>query len=377
MARNCSRCVMDESDPAIKFDKNGVCNHCLQYESRNTDLPRDQSVLLKILHDSIERIKKRGLKRSYDAVLGLSGGADSCYLAYRAKEWGLRLLVVHVDTGWNSEMAVANIEAIVAYGGYELHTLVVDWEEMKDLQLAYLRSGIPNQDVPQDHAIFAGLYRFAVQNKIPTVLSGGNLATEAIFPKSWHGDAMDLRNLRAIHRWFGAGKLRSFPQVSFGDLYFKFPFLLGMKTFRPLNYLNYRKREAIREMEAGCGWKNYGSKHGESMFTKVFQNHYLPRKFGYDKRKPHLSSMIVSGQLSRKEALEILQQPLYDAGELEKDLDYFANKLGISREGLEQFFQVPNRCHREFPHQENWHRGLKTMQRGLKKIMGWDLKAYS
>ena len=364
---------MDESDSQIYFDTNGVCSHCHQ----NKNFPGESLNRAKILADSLEKIKRRGSQRPYDAVLGLSGGADSCYLAYRAKEWGLRLLVVHVDTGWNSEMAVANIQAIVAVGDYELHTLVVDWEEMRELQLAYLRSGIPNQDVPQDHAIFAGLYRFAVQNKIPTVLSGGNLATEAIFPKSWHGDAMDLRNLRAIHRRFGAGKLRSFPQVSFWELYFKFPFLLGMKTFRPLNYLNYQKREAIREMEQGCGWKNYGSKHGESMFTKVFQNYYLPRKFGYDKRKPHLSSMIVSGQMTREEALELLRQPLYDPGELEKDLDYFANKLGISRVGLERLFQVPNRCHRDFPHQENWHRALKTVQSGLKKAAGWDVKAYS
>ena len=302
----CTRCVMDTSDPEITFDADGVCNHCVEFEQVTSKFWFPNEKGAQTLAAQIQQIKADGKGKDYDCIIGLSGGVDSSYLALKAHEWGLRPLVMHVDAGWNSELAVSNIEKIVKHCGYELHTHVVDWSEMKDLHLAFLRAAIPNQDVPQDHAFFANLYRFATENRVKWVLTGGNLATESIFPKSWHGSAMDAINLRAIHRKFGSRKLKQYKTISFLQYYLYFPFIKGMRTFRPLNFMPYDKEQAIQELESKIGWRSYGRKHGESIFTKFFQNHYLPMKFGYDKRRPHLSSLIVSGQMSRVQAMAAL-----------------------------------------------------------------------
>ena len=216
----CTRCVMDTTDPKITFDAQGVCNHCHQFEEVTSKrwYPNAEGARLWAAH--LDEIKAAGKGQEYDCIIGLSGGVDSSYLAIKAHEWGLRPLVMHVDAGWNSELAVANIEAIVKHCGYDLHTHVVDWEDMRDLHLAYLRAGVSNQDVAQDHAFFAGLYHFATRNKIRYVLSGGNLATESIFPTSWHGSAMDAINLRAIHKKYGERKFKNYQTISFFEYYF-------------------------------------------------------------------------------------------------------------------------------------------------------------
>jgi N-acetyl sugar amidotransferase len=323
----CSRCVMDTSDPDIIFDYNGVCNHCLEFENVTKAhwFPNKEGRMRWSL--IVEQIKAAGQGQDYDCILGLSGGVDSSYLAVKVHEWGLRPLVVHVDAGWNSELAVANIEKIVKYCGYDLHTHVVDWEEMRDLHLAYFRAGISNQDVPQDHIFFASLYHFATKNGIKYILSGGNIATEGIFPNAWHGSAMDAINLKAIHHKFGERALKNYKTISFFENYVWYPFVKKMRTVRPLNYMPYDKVAAVGELEQTIGWRSYGRKHGESLFTKLFQNYYLPTKFGYDKRRPHLSSLIVSGQMARDEAIAALGEQLYDPQELEIDISYFCKKL--------------------------------------------------
>ena len=372
----CTRCVMDTSDPAITFDDRGVCNHCIEFETvtRQHWFPNEEGA--RRWNALANQMRAQGRGRDYDCILGLSGGVDSSYLALKVRDWGLRPLVVHVDAGWNSELAVANIETIVKHCAFDLHTHVVDWEEMRDLHLAYLKSGIANQDVPQDHVFFASMYKFATANDIHYILSGGNLATEGVFPKAWHGPAMDAINLRAIHRRFGERPLKTYNTVSFFDYYVWFPFLKKMRTARPLNYMPYDKQMAISELEK-IGWRSYGRKHGESLFTKLFQNHYLPVRFGYDKRRPHLSSLIVSGQMTREEALEKLAEPLYDPHELEIDIAYFCKKLRITRTQFDEFMNAPRREFDEFDTWEGRYRLLKRLQSMAERALGRRVNVYS
>ena len=375
--RQCSRCVMDTSDTTITFDARGFCNHCRQFDevTRHQWFPNPEGA---VRWEAIAaQIRQAGKGREYDCILGLSGGVDSSYLALKVKDFGLRPLVMHVDAGWNSELAVANIEAVVKHCDFDLHTHVVDWEEMRDLQLAYLRAGVWNQDVPQDHVFFSSLYHFATRNRVRYILSGGNIATESIFPGSWHGAAMDAINLRAIHRKYGERPLQSYNTISFLEYYFWYPFVKKMRTARPLNYMPYNKDAAMTEMENLIGWRRYGRKHGESLFTKLFQNYYLPRKFGYDKRLPHFSSLIVSGQLTREQALRDLQEPLYLPDELEIDIAYFCKKLRISLLQFDEFLKPPGRLYSEFPNWDARHRAVKRLQNVMERVRGKRLNVYS
>ncbi len=369
---------MDTSDPEIVFDAQGVCSHCHHFDEITCKewYPNEEGA--RRLKAVAEQIRVAGQGKEYDCILGLSGGVDSSYLALKVKDWGLRPLVVHVDAGWNSELAVANIERIVKHCQYDLHTHVVDWEEMRDLHLAYLRSGISNQDAPQDHVFFASLYHFAVKNKINYILSGGNIATEGIMASSWHeGSAMDSINLKAIHAKFGQRPLRTYKTIAFWQYYLYFPFVKKMRTLRPLNFLPYNKQTAIKELEETIGWKNYGRKHGESLFTKVFQNDYLVRKFGYDKRKPHLSSLIASGQLSRENALAELRQPLYDENEREVDLNYFCKKLRITRQQYEEFVSGSVSSYYDYANWEYKYKIVKKVQAIVERLMNRRVNVYS
>ena len=373
----CMRCVMDTSDPEIAFDENGMCNHCREFDEETSKrwFPNEDGAHK--LDAIIENIKHDGRKQEYDCILGLSGGTDSSYLALKIKDFDLRPLVVHVDAGWNSELAVYNIEQVVKYCDYDLHTHVVDWEEMQDLQLAYLKAGVANQDVAQDHIFFASLYHFAVKNKIKYVISGGNIATEGVFPQAWHHSAMDAVNLHAIHKKYGNMKLKNYKTINIFQYYLYYPFLYKMKTVRPLNYMNYNKTEALDFLKETVGYKEYSRKHGESVFTKFFQNYYLPMKFGYDKRRPHLSSMILSGQLSRNEALEELEKPLYDEGELKKDLAYISKKLQISIEELSNLIDAPGVQYSKFKNWDSNYSKLKYVQKFVEKVFNRNIKNYA
>ena len=356
---------MDDSDPAISFDAAGVCSHCQLFETRSRPhwYPNDEG--RRRLEVSVAAIKAEGRGRDYDCIIGLSGGVDSSWLAVRVKELGLRPLVVHVDAGWNSELAVQNIQHLVEKLGFDLHTIVIDWEEMRDLQVAFLRSGVANQDVPQDHAYFAGLYAFAKKEKIRWVLSGGNYATEGILPQSWGYNAMDVRHLRGIHRRFGKRPLRTFPTVSFFDLYVGYPLIRGMKVLRPLDFMPYDKAAAMAALSDRFGWRYYGGKHYESVWTKFFQGYWLPTRFGYDKRKAHLASLVVTGQMTRDAALAELARPAYPLDDLRRDFAYVAKKLGLSVAELEELHRAPLRTYRDYPHNETRLRVLRAILRRL------------
>jgi len=367
---------MDTSDPDISFDADGMCSHCQEFDEVTVHQwfpgPEGEQRLERILED----VRAAGKGHEYDVVLGLSGGVDSSILALRAKDWDLRVLAVHIDAGWNTELAVNNIQRILEYCEFDLHTIVLDWEDVRELQLAFLRSGLSNQDVPQDHAFFAGLYKDAAKRKIRYVLSGGNIATESVFPKNWHGSAMDLRTLKDVHRKYGTKKLREYPTIGFLEYYLVNPYIRRVKVLRPLNYLPYDRVAAIAELEERIGFKDYGRKHGESQFTRFFQNYYLPHRYGYDKRRPHLSSMILSGQLTREAALQELESPLYDEAELEADKAYFVKKLRLTPAEFEQLLEAPLHDASEFRNQDKMYAILKKTQRLAEKVTGRNLGAY-
>lgn len=375
--RQCSKCVMDTTDPQIYFDEEGVCNHCLDFDNITSKkwFPNEEGA--KKLKEIYNKIKKERGNKEYDCILGLSGGVDSSYLALKLYEEGLKPLVVHVDGGWNSELAVQNIENIIQYCNWDLHTIVIDWEEMKDLQLAYLKSGVSNQDVPQDHAFFASLYSFAIKHNVNYVIGGGNISTECIFPDSWCQTAMDKINLKAIYNKFGTKKMKKYKTVSFYQLYFYYPFIRKMKTVRPLNFMPYVKEEALMELKDKVGYKEYARKHGESVFTKFYQNYWLPTKYGYDKRKPHLSSLIVTRQMTREDALEELSKPLYSERELVEDKEYVAKKLGVSNEEFERVLQMPKHKYTDFKNMQSIYEILKKIQYKISKILGKSLSNYS
>lgn len=373
----CKRCVMDTSDPKIIFDQDGICNHCKEFDDITSKrwFPNEQGD--QMLKQIFNNLKKENAGKEYDCILGLSGGVDSSYLAIKLYEAGIRPLVVHVDGGWNSELAVQNIESIVNSFSWHLHTIVIDWEEMKDLQLAYLKSAIANQDVPQDHAFFASLYHYATKFGVRYVISGGNIATESIFPDTWHWSAMDADNLLAIHSKYGRKKLRNYKTIGFYQMYFFYPFIKRMKTIRPLNYMPYVKSKALLELKEKVGYKEYARKHGESVFTKFFQNYWLPFKFGYDKRRPHLSSLIMSKQMSRDEALAELKKPLYDEIELKEDKEYIAKKLGVSDDEFEFILQMPSHNYSDFKNSEAKYLRMKRIQNMVSRFLGRSLSNYS
>lgn len=366
----CTRCVMDTTDPEITFDESGVCSHCRNFDSviRPAWPAPDRGAVL--LDEMIRKVKAYGAGKQYDCIIGLSGGIDSSFCAVKVAEWGLRPLVVHVDAGWNSELAVMNIEQICRRLGFDLVTHVVDWEEMRDMQLAFLRSNLANQDVPQDHAFFAALYGYAEKAGIKYVINGSNFATESILPAAWGYDAMDATHVKAIHARFGSRSRGDFPIVSFFDLYVKYPFILKMEVLKPLNYLAYDKEEAIKVLEKDYGWRYYGGKHYESRWTRFFQAYYLPYKFGYDKRKAHLSSLVVSGQMDRSVALDALKAPLYDEKILVEDKIFIAKKLGLSLAEFEELIEQPVHHYSEFPNHQFKRRWASRAYRLAKFLFG-------
>jgi N-acetyl sugar amidotransferase len=344
----CTQCVMDTSDPQILFDDEGVCNHCHDYRRRmREDVPTaGRQAYLETL---LSKIREAGKGHEYDCVLGMSGGVDSTYVAWLCKkEYGLRPLAVHFDNGWNTELAVQNIEVILRALDIDLYTHVVDWEEFSDLQRSFLKSSISNWELPTDHAIRALLYREAARRGIKYILTGSNLVTEAVMPSSWLADNIDLRLLRSIHSRFGTRKLRSYPQLSLRQLAWD-TFARGIRQIPILNYADYHKDQAMALLERELSWRPYAFKHGESLFTRFFQRYYLPHKFGYDKRKPHLSNLILSGQTTRNEALAELNKPLYYPEELERDVAYVTKKLDLSRDEFTRYVEAPPKGEHDYP----------------------------
>jgi len=366
----CAYCLMDTTDPLISFDAKGECNHCRSARDALGVLPQGKEAKNHI-SQMVGAIQKAGIGKPYDCIIGLSGGVDSSYIVHCAKDWGLRPLLFHVDGGWNSEIANGNIKKLITHLGFDAQEYTVDWEEMKDLQRAFLASGVPNQDIPQDHLFFAVLFRQCKQYGIKYWLSGSNLATESILPSAWGYNAMDGGHVRAIHKQFGQHSLRSYPTLSFYEYcryYLDVNALRLVHTVCPLNYLHYDVFQAKKTMHALYGWQDYGSKHGESRFTKYFQGHFLPSRFGYDKRKAHLSSLIASNSLTREVASIELAKPLYSTDELEQDSQYICERLGYSREQWEQLLKMPLHAHQEYANSAAKIKNLTQFFRLLGKV---------
>ena len=361
----CKRCIMDTSDPNIVFDKDGICSHCHYFEKvrKPNWFPNVEG--RKILDKKISDIKERRKNEQYDCMIGLSGGVDSSYLAYvLKKEYNLRMLAVHVDAGWNSELAVSNIENIVKKLDIDLFTLVVDWQEMRSLQVAFLKSGVVNQDTPQDHAFFSGLYMAAEKFGIKDFLVGQNIQTESILPQSWQGlSAMDTIQLRYINKKFGTKKLKNFPIVSLFKQHIYYPRIYKFKKFIPLNYMPYNKDKAKKIVIKELGWRDYGVKHGESKWTKFFQSYLLPKKCGFDKRRAHLSSLVLAEEISRDEALAQIEEQVYKSSrEIEDDKEYVAKKLKLSIEEINSYLDTESVHYSKYPNAQELLKKIRSVK---------------
>lgn len=357
----CQRCVMDDSDIDIQFDENGVCNHCRSYDNFVQSFRLSEKLKNKDLEKTFARIKDKGRTGEYDCIMGMSGGVDSSYVAFLAKKFGLRPLCVHLDNGWNSEIAVKNIHQIVNQCGFDLYTHVLDWEEFKDLQVSFFKAGVIDLELLTDHAIFGVILQLAKKHKIRTILSGANFSTEHIMPSTWVHRKSDLKNILDIHQKFGSRKLKTFPQVSTIQHVYGM-YVLGYQVIKPLNLMEFNKADAKATLIQEFGWKDYGGKHYESLFTKFYQAHILPKKFNVDKRKAHLSTLICSGQISREEALRELAKPLYPADQLENDFEYVCKKLGLGKEWMLNYLHSPGVPHAKYSSDARVFKILKRIQ---------------
>ena len=358
---------MDSTDPEIRFDAAGVCNHCLGYDRECAKLGSVEDQFSR-LERIAAKIREEGKGKEYDCLMGLSGGVDSTYVAWWAKKLGLRPLAAHFDSGWNSELAVRNIENIVKKLDFDLYTHVVDWDEMRDLQLAFFRASVANCDIPQDHAYVAALHRLAVKKGIRYMLSGHNLATESVLPQAWGHNSRDLRHIKVIQKRFGTIELKKYPMMSLPYDVILCRLVKRITKVDVLNYVPYVKAEAMKVIERDLGWKYYGGKHYESVFTRFFQAYYLPMKFGYDKRRAHLSSLVLSGQMTRDEALNNMKEELYPADRLREDKRYIAQKLGINAEEFATLMNLPGRSHRDFPSNEKLIQSMFRMRDWLHSL---------
>jgi N-acetyl sugar amidotransferase len=364
--RQCERCVMDTSDPDIRFDASGFCNHCTEYFERLAHKAYRGEQSRKELERIVERIKRSGEGKPYDCVLGISGGIDSCYAAYVAKQHGLRPLAVHMDNGWNSKTAVSNIKNVAHKLGIDYQSYVLQWEEFRDLQLAFLRASVPEIETPTDIAIPAALHRVAAEHGVKVLISGGNYVTEGILPKRWHYNAKDMKYLTAIHESFGRMKLKTFPTFGFQkEMYYKL--IKGIRFVYLLNYVPYSRHTAMETLKRELGWEYYGGKHHESRITTFVQAYVLPKKFNIDYRRATMSTQICAGEMTRAEALEELQKLPYDPGAVEQEKEFVAKKFEISLAELEQILGSPSRSYLDYP---NDQRRIDFIYRTYRRLMG-------
>lgn len=346
---------MDSSDSKISFDEKGVCDHCLDfYQNVKPNWHTDEGGKAQ-LNKIINKIKIDGKGRDFDCIMGMSGGADSSYMLHLAvKEIGLRPLVFHVDGGWNSELAVHNINVMIDKLGLDLYTEVINWEEMKDFQLAFFKSGVPHIDIPQDHAFIATLYDFADKYKIKYILNGGNISTECVRnPMEWLYYGTDMAQIKDIVSKFGTIAMNTYPFSSVLRHKFYLKFIRGINVVKPLNFMPYNKEQAMNLLNKEYGWAPYPQKHFESRFTKFYEGYWLPKKFGYDTRKVQFSSLILTGQMKREEALEKLKFPAISEEDAKHDFEYVATKLGITIQELQSYFDAPNKSYKDYKNNES------------------------
>lgn len=343
----CKRCVMDNSnDPDIWFDKLGNCNYCNTYYINNKNEKQDHTI--ENILPLIENIKKEGMNKKYDCIVGVSGGTDSAFLMYKLVELGLKPLAVHYNNGWDSEIAMSNIELLLKKLNLELYTYVNDWEEFKDMQIAFLKAGVVDIELITDHAITACLFQTAKKHNIKYIFQGHNESSESILPKSWYHYKLDALNIKYIHRKYGNVSRKNFPYLSFINFYIHHKFR-KTKTIYLLNYINYNKLEAQKLLKEKFDWKNYGAKHNESIFTRFYQNYILPVKFNIDKRKAHLSSLICSGQITREEAIKELETKPWETEETLRDKDYVIKKLSVTEALFDKWIMEKPKSHLNYP----------------------------
>lgn len=364
----CSRCIMDQSDPDITFDEAGVCNHCRQADRWLARVRPSRAESEQLLRQMSARIKRAGAGRPYDCVIGLSGGVDSSYTALIASRLGLRALGVHFDNGWDSELAAENIQRVVEALEMELMTLVVDWEEFRDLQRSFLKASVIDFELPSDHAILATMLNSARRERVPYVLMGTNVATEHGLPAAWTWLKLDWTNIKAIHRQFGSVPLSTFPHI--GTLRWGLIRVLGLglKIVRPLNLIDYKRDVATAELIAELGWREYGGKHHESLITKFYQGYILPVKFGVDKRRNHLSDQVRNGEMTREAALSAIEQPIYEPADLQRERAYVLKKLGFSAQEFDEIMGAAPRPHTDYPSDYWWASRLRSLVRPIGRL---------
>lgn len=344
----CIHCILDTTDdPSLILNEDGICNYCLDYqvqELQNVPPPAKAKMQLETILADIKRV---GKGKRYDSILGLSGGVDSSYLALKAKQWGLRPLIVHFDNGWNSELAVGNIEKTINTLGFDLYTLVIQWEEFRNLQLAFLKASVVDIEMVTDHAIIATLYKLALKENIKFILSGTNVVTEAILPPHWIHLKADYIHVRAIQQKFVGKPFKTYPLLDIKTRVMAN--IRGIHSVSLLNLIPYNKDRAKQEMIAKLGWRDYGGKHYESVFTRFYQGYILPTKFKIDKRRAHLATLICSKQLTREEAIIELSKPIYDSDLLRQDYDFVVKKLGLTTVEFEKIMSLPPKAHAAYP----------------------------
>ena len=358
----CNNCIMDTTDPNISFNNDGICDYCENYQTNilpnwSTDSKGEAE-----LSSIAKQIRQDSKNEDFDCIIGLSGGLDSSYAAYITKEkMGLRPLLLHIDAGWNTDKAVGNIEKLVDGLGLDLYTDVVDWQEIRQLQIAFLKSAIPDQDLVQDAAFFGGLYKFARQYNIKHIITGSNFSTECCRePEEWGGYlGLDRRLFLDIWKKYGKGELDSYPLIDIFKYKIYYQMVLGMKVHYPLNYVKFIKKDAEQELESKFGWKPFQHKHHESRFTRFYEDYWLPKRFGYEKRRAHFSSLIMTGQMSREDAINRISRPEMSEHFLAQEFRYVANKLELTNQELEALFLLPKKTYEDYKNKK-WLISLGT-----------------
>jgi N-acetyl sugar amidotransferase len=370
----CTKCVVDTSDPTITFNSEGVCVYCTNFEEQIKPNWNPNEEGMAEIMPMIDKIKKDGKDKEHDCIIGLSGGLDSSFVTYVAKEkFGLRPLIFHCDAGWNSDLGISNIQKIVEGLDLDLVTEVVNWEEMKDLQRAFFKSQVPFVDQAQDLALFSAMYNFAVANGFKYVITGGNNSTEVVRESiDWTYFSTDMRHVRDIHQKFGERKLETFPTCDIFKYKFYYRFIKGMRVVKLLDYYPYIKKDAIDELSTLFGWQPYQMKHYESRFTKFFESYWTPKKHGYDKRRVYFSSEILTGQMTREEALERLSSPELSEEEMQKDFSYVAKKLDWTETELMEIFNAPNKSFRDYKNNYFW----LTIGARIANLLGVDRRLF-
>jgi len=368
LSRECTRCIYNSDVyPSLTFDANGMCSSCREYDEaiayRIVSGPEGKL----ILEQTLDKVRERGRRQEFDCLIGVSGGTDSTYVAYLTREWGLRPLAIHVDNGWNSELAVQNIHNCLEQLGIELDTVVLDWDEFRDLQLAFLKASTPDGDIPTDHAIQAVLWQAAIANGIKTIISGSNFRTESTAHQldRSYGHS-DWRYIKAVQRRFGTRPLRSYPHYSLGRIPY-YNLARRVRILSLLNYIDFDKETAQGIIKAELGWRDYGAKHHESIYTRFFHGYVMPNKFGYDKRYEHLCDLVRSGQLTRHEAVAEIGREPYPREQQEQDVEYVCKKLRLERSEFDQIMLQEPKSFRDYPNNYNNYLRLKRAANALRR----------